>query len=151
MHEHTAVCKNVLSDNCMQSSQNTYLARSVATFLPIINVSGKKFKLAGGNGASYGPNFGPLYAEAVAAIENDSEKEIIVLKTESPIIFGEDEIEYVLISPRYGGESVIDMKGSECIVNVSLVLSEELADLKNGISDVKCRYWSIGRCWSITA
>ena len=103
----------------------------------------KRFRLAGGDGAFYGAAFGPVYAEEKGLV-SDSGREFLLLKLESPIVADDGRIEYVLVSPRYVGDTLEKLKRSECVVAVWRVRSDKKRTPAKELFRKNSEYWSVG-------
>jgi hypothetical protein len=107
------------------------------------------FQLSGGDGGAYGPIFGPVTG---AEIEATGSRSYLVLQLTEPIKEGDMEIEYLLVAPRYSGDTIETLKERGCTVGVSIVFPEKINDLlQNGSSSKNARYWAIGECRRIFA
>ena len=106
--------------------------------------------MAGGDGACYGPRFGPLYAEEVNAVKDKEGREYLLVKLEAPPKTDEKDIGYFLISPRYVGDTVDNIRIGECTVGVWAVKPGNDEKTIIELSDKNAEYWSIGTCWSVS-
>ena len=106
------------------------------------------YKLEGGDGGAYGPEFGPVLADEVRIIEaEEGGNSYLMLKLQEPIQYESDQINYFVVSPRYVGDSLKKLRQKGCIVGVGRVLpGQEAAVQEKGVSNETVEYWSIGSC-----
>jgi hypothetical protein len=108
-----------------------------------------KYKVSGGDGGCYGPNFGPVNAQEIAEIASDRTS-YLLLKLDAPIKHEKDSIDYFVVSPRYVGDSLKKLRRRGCHVGVGRVLpNQEQAVRTAGISEATVEYWAIGVCTPI--
>lgn len=107
------------------------------------------YKVNGGDGGCYGPNFGPVNAQEIAEVASDGTS-YLLLKLEAPIKHEQDVIDYIVVSPRYVGDSLDKLRQRGCHVGVSRVLpNQEKAVRTAGVSEATVEYWAIGVCTPI--
>ena len=104
------------------------------------------FELSGGDDGAYGPSFGPVSADKVGEIESKGVR-YLMLHLHTPIRYKNDRIEYVVVSPRYTGDTVKKLKIKGCTVGIGRVLPGQEDHVKAyGITTATVEYWSIGNC-----
>ncbi len=111
-----------------------------------------KYKLSGGDGGCYGPLFGPITAEEIGKVIDSNKKEYMALHLDEHIIYNNKKIEYLVITPRYAGDTIEKLKLKGCTVGVAIVLPNMLKNLfSNGMSNENIEYWAIGECMPLKA
>ncbi len=106
----------------------------------------KTYKLAGGDGGCYGPDFGPVLAKEFQELKADGTT-YLMLKLVEPIQHENDQIDFFVVSPRYAGDTLKKLRGKGCHVGIGRVLPEqEQAVQTEGISTKTVEYWAIGMC-----
>lgn len=110
------------------------------------------FELSGGDGGAYGLLFGPIKAIEFADIDVAENKKYLVLKLEKPIVDSETVISYLIVAPRYVGDTIEILKEKGCTVGVSIVYPEKIEEvLASGMNSKNSKYWAIGECKRIKA
>ena len=106
----------------------------------------KTYTLAGGDGGCYGPNFGPVLAQELGELKADGTT-YLMLKLVTPIHLEKDQIDYIVVSPRYVGDTLRKLRKKGCRVGIGRVLPEQHQAVQlHGISDKTVEYWAIGTC-----
>lgn len=108
--------------------------------------SKKVYQLTGGDGGAYGPVFGPVLAEEVREITGE-DSNYLMLRLLEPIKYGNDLINYLVVSPRYVGDTLGKLRNAGCTVGVGRVLpGKETSVQTEGVTNLSVEYWSIGSC-----
>lgn len=108
------------------------------------------FEIAGGDGACYGPRFGPVLAEAVGEVPS-AEGGHILLRLTEPMQIEETTIEFLAVRPRYVGVTLADIFNQGGTVGVWRVLPGKSIAVGVGINADNSEYWSIGTCANVRA
>ena len=90
-----------------------------------------------------GPN--PLNLEGVAVLPGPNGHDYYLLRLDKPFVHEQDEVELLLVSPRYNGDKVDQMVSSACTVNIARVRPD--AGLKNNdaIDFEDIERWGVGK------
>lgn len=108
------------------------------------------FKIAGGDGACYGPRFGPVLTEAVGEVPS-AEGGHILLRLTEPLQIEETTIEFLAVRPRYVGVTLADISTHGGTVGIWRVLPGKRIAFGVGINADNSEYWSIGTCTNVRA
>lgn len=107
----------------------------------------RMFQLSGGDGGAYGPLFGPVNAVEFGEIEVDDDRKYLLVELEKPINEAEMIISYLIVAPRYAGDTIETLKEKGCTAGVSIVYPQKIEEvLENGMSTQNSKYWAIGEC-----
>jgi hypothetical protein len=106
------------------------------------------YKLAGGDGGAYGPEFGPVFADEFGEVNAaEGNNQYLLLKLQESILFGSDKINFFVVSPRYVGDTLKKLRRKDCTVGVGRVLpGQESLVREKGVNNETVEYWSIGSC-----
>jgi len=80
-----------------------------------------RYQLSGGDGAAHGPAFGPIEVEELVQVDLGHEGPALVVRSIQSTSIDGDEVGYLLVSPRYEGDSLARIRAGECTVNVARV------------------------------
>ncbi len=105
----------------------------------------KKYVIAGGDDACYGPRFGPMTATSVGRFGSGG-SECLVLRLAHPIRSEQGEVEFIALRPRYKGVSFEAVQVAEATVGVWLLTTAEPESLQAGLSEGNSKYWAVGTC-----
>ena len=104
------------------------------------------YELSGGDEGAYGPVFGPVLADEIGEVESEGSS-YLILHLQTPIQYEGDNIEYLLVSPRYTGDTLEKLRKEGCTVGVGRVLPDKEEEVQQaGVSSSTAEYWSIGTC-----
>lgn len=106
----------------------------------------RSYSLTGGDGAAYGPAFGPIRARAVAELVHEGQPRL-VLEPDAPLEVEGAGIAFLVVSPRYAGETLSALRAKECVVGVARVLPGREGALRAGrIPSDALEYLAVGTC-----
>ena len=105
----------------------------------------QKYEVAGGDGGPYGAVFGPLIGEEIEEIHGP-QNDYLLLKLSPPLVVESTTTDYMLVSPRYKGDTLKKLKRKGCAVGVFRVLAGKQEDVRNGVSRENVDYWAVGDC-----
>ena len=130
----------------------TFGLGSTSNYLPEMQET-NTYELAGGDGGAYGPIFGPVLANEIGEVKAEDGSSIyMLLKLRAPIQFENDKIDYLVVSPRYVGDTLKKLRRKGCTVGVGRVLpGREALVQERGVNTETVEYWSIGSCTPLNA
>ena len=105
-----------------------------------------RYTIAAGEGCCCGPAFGPSLSEEIFEIPGTSAPGSVLLKMQEPFAYNNEMISYVVVTPRYGGDTLLMLRDIGCIVNVFRVLPEKLDQLRDGSFKDSTEYLAVGEC-----
>ena len=109
----------------------------------------KTYKISGGDGGSYGPIFGPANAREIAEIDTDGTA-YLLLELDDPITHEQGRIDYLVVSPRYVGDSIKKLRRRGVHVGVGRVLPNQARVIREeGVSETTVENWAVGICTPI--
>lgn len=106
-----------------------------------------RYEISGGDGAAYGPAFGPVAAES--QFETGSQEfggQYLVMKLLEPLELEGHQISHLAISMRYAGETLDELPGREATVGIARVLPGGLDSLHSGVNRENVEYFAVGTC-----
>lgn len=109
----------------------------------------RRYRLTCRNRHRHGPVFGPLYAEEQGLV-HDAGREYLLLRLDNPIETKDLRVKYVLVSPRYVGDTLEKLQQTECVVAVWRVSGGKRRLLDKGLSQ-HAEYWAAGTSQPCTA
>ena len=104
-----------------------------------------KYLISGGDGGAYGETFGPVLAEEVGEVPFLQDSRYLLLKVLDRLVVNGSQVEYILVSPRYQGDSIESMRTKECVIGVGRLLPGNPVDLKRGFKRSDVEYFAVGR------
>ena len=105
----------------------------------------QRFEISGGDGGAYGPAFGPVIAEEIAEIHQPP-NEYLLLRLAVPLTLSERTSEYMLISPRYVGDSLKKIRRRHCVVGIFIVHEGKQDEVRANITRDNVDYSAVGDC-----
>ena len=110
----------------------------------------RRYEVSGGDDGPYGPTFGPVYVFELAVIEA-SEGVSQLVQLEQSIDIDDRHIEYLLLSPRYKGDSINKLQEKGCIVGISRVLPGRVEKIREGEIANNVEYFAVGKSRRLAA
>jgi len=104
-----------------------------------------RFEIKGGDGGCYGPVFGPLAGVEVCEIQGPAD-EYLMLHLDEPLVGDDLTTEYLVVSPRYGGQKLKRLRRGGLTVAVFRVLPGKEDEAKQRVSPENADYWAVGEC-----
>lgn len=105
-----------------------------------------RFRVLCGNGNCFGPALPPILTEEVGEVSYLSDTRYLLLKTLRPVSYLNDQIDYVVISSRYAGTSLEDLRAQGGAVGVARVRPNVHVDLNKELQKDEVEYIAIGKC-----
>ena len=99
------------------------------------------YELAGGDGGSYGPQFGPIRARELGEIPGQDGGHIL-LALDTPLHIEGAVIEFLAIRPRYVGDTISTIRRKGATVGVWRVLPNCENSVRGGITQQNSEYWA---------
>lgn len=99
-----------------------------------------------GGGDCFGPALAPFTIEEIGEVPFLSDSRYLLLKTLRPVSYQSDQIEYVVISPRYAGTSLEEIRSQGGTVGVARVRPNVQVDLSKGLQKDEVEYIAVGTC-----
>lgn len=101
------------------------------------------YELAGGDGGSYGPIFGPVIADEVGEVGLREGGRYLLLELRSPLSFEGRPVSHVVITPRYVGDTLDNVRTGETTVGIGLVLLDPV-DLAKALERGDVHHYAVG-------
>jgi len=105
----------------------------------------QRYQISGGDGGAYGPEFGPVIGEEVTEI-NGPKNDYLLLRLLPSMITGSTTTNYMVVSPRYKGDTIKKLRKKRCVVGVFRVLEGKQDEVRNGVTKENVDYWAVGDC-----
>ncbi len=105
-----------------------------------------RLRILCGGGDCFGPALAPFTTEEIGEVPFLSDSRYLLLKTLRPVSYQGEQVEYVLISPRYAGTSLEEIRNQGGTVGVARVRPNVQVDLNKGLQKDEVEYIAIGRC-----
>ncbi|NJD57616.1 MAG: hypothetical protein FIA94_14595 [Nitrospirae bacterium] len=99
-----------------------------------------------GEGCCCGPAFGPSSARELFEIAAEKGPGSVILQIEEPIAYNNELISYIVVTPRYIGDTLKMLRKNGCIVDIARVLPDQLDQLRKGKVDGSAEYLAVGEC-----
>lgn len=110
-----------------------------------------RYELSGGDGAAYGPVFGPVRVESLFETScAETGVRYLIMAPVEPLEFQGTPITQLAISMRYTGEHVDELPDRDAIVAISSVRPEAEATLRSGIQARNLHGIAVGCCRPLT-
>ena len=108
----------------------------------------KQYEIVGGDDDTWGSRFGPVIAEEVGEIElvGFSGYRLVLLHLLKPFLVDGENVEFLVVSPRYSGFTLNDIRERGCFVAISRILPGKQIDMQKGLSKGDIASLSIGVC-----
>lgn len=106
----------------------------------------KRYAIVGGDDDTWGPRFGPVIADEMGSISSFDGEFFILLHLLEPLQEHGDKVEFLVVSPRYGGFTLDSIREKGCFVAIGRILPGKQIDLQKGLSKGDTDYFSIGVC-----
>ncbi len=90
-----------------------------------------------------GPN--PLILEGVAVLPGPLRDKYYLLRLSKPFIFEQQEVELLLVTPRYKGDKIDRAVSSTCTVNIARVTPGTDLQSKNSVDFEDIERWGVGK------
>ena len=110
-----------------------------------------QFRIACGNGGCFGPALRPVLTEEIGEVSFLPDTRYLLLKLQSPTLYQTDSIEYLLVTPRYAGISLEDLRARGGTVGIARVLPHVVVDPSKGFTKDEIEYFAIGDCTLVEA
>lgn len=107
-----------------------------------------KYQIIGGDESSgWGKRLGPLLAEEVRELVGTNDDIGLLLRPIDPLHYKQTIIEYLVVSPRYSGDSLNTLREEGCFAGIGRSLPGKEIELKEGIwNPDNTEYIAIGLC-----
>lgn len=106
----------------------------------------KQYEIIGGDDDTWGPRFGPVIADDAGEISGLSGGRFILLHLVKPFQHTGENVEFLVVSPRYEGFTLNDIREKGCFVAIGRILPGKKIDKQKGFSKDDADYFSIGVC-----
>ena len=106
----------------------------------------RRYSISGGDDGAYGPSFGPVSANEIGHIDGPEGSRALLLRLAVPIERAAGDIEYLVVRPRYTGQTLADVQEEGCVVGIWCVPADVAESMDDGVSLEDCEYWAIGNC-----
>jgi len=105
-----------------------------------------KFQVSCDAGGCFGPALPPMMTEEIGEVGFLSDTRYLLLKLVQPTLYQNDQLEYLLVAPRYTGTSLEELRTHRCVVGIARVLPHVAVDLLKGLKKEEVDYFAIGDC-----
>ncbi len=105
-----------------------------------------RYTVSAGEGCCCGPVFGPSSAVEIFEILDKDGPGSLILQIEEPFAINSELVSYVVVTPRYTGDTLKMLREKGCIVNIAKVLPNRLDQLMNGDEKGATEYLAVGEC-----
>ena len=90
-----------------------------------------------------GPN--PLTLAGVAVLPGPTRHDYYLLRLDKPFLFEQEEVELLLVSPRYNGDKIDQTVSSACTVNIARVPPDADLEIKGSVNFEDVHRWGVGK------
>jgi hypothetical protein len=104
------------------------------------------YMVTAGEGCCCGPAFGPSSARELFEIAAEKEPGSVTLQMQEPIAYNNELISYMVVTPRYIGDTLEMLRTKGCIVNIARVLPDRLDQLREGNVNDSTERLAVGEC-----
>ena len=105
-----------------------------------------KFRISCGAGGCFGPELRPMTAEEIGECSFLPGTHYLLLKLQQPASYRNDLIEFVLVSPRYTGTSLENLRTQGGVVAIIRVLPNVNVDIGKEFKTQEVDYFAAGDC-----
>ena len=105
--------------------------------------SSLKFRISCGAGECFGPELRPMTAEEIGECSFLSGTHYLLLKLQQPASYRNELIEFVLVSPRYTGTSLENLRTQGGVVAITRVLPNVSADIGKEFKTQEVDYFAV--------
>ena len=106
----------------------------------------RRFRVSCGAGGCFGPALSPVLTEELGEVSFLPDTRYLLLKLVQPTLYRNDQLEYLLVAPRYTGTSIEELRTHRCVVGIARVLPHVAVDLLKGLKKEEVDYFAIGDC-----
>jgi hypothetical protein len=96
-------------------------------------MSRRKFRISGGDDASYGPSFGPVIVEEVGEVAQGWGGPFLLVRLLESVSFRGEPVEHMTLSPRYVDDTLDSIRNGNCVIAFGRVRPGMLEDAKKEI------------------
>ncbi|MBM4258717.1 MAG: hypothetical protein FJ147_22805 [Deltaproteobacteria bacterium] len=111
----------------------------------------RTFRISCSTGNCFGPVLRPMIAEELGEVSFLPDTRYLLLKLVSPASYQDDPLEYLVVTPRYVGVSIPELRTQRCVVGIGRVLPHVTVDIHQGLKKEDVDYFAIGDCEPVEA
>lgn len=106
----------------------------------------KLFIVTAGEGCCCGPAFGPSSGKELFEIPAKDGPGSLILHMQEPIAFNNELLTYLVVTPRYAGDTLKVLRENGGIVDVARVLPDQFDRLRKGNVRESTEHLAVGEC-----
>ena len=87
----------------------------------------------------------PLTLVGIAVLPGPTRHDYYLLRLDKPFVFEQEEVELLLVSPRYNGDKIDQTVSSACTVNIARVPPDADLEIKGSVNFEDVHRWGVGK------